>query len=333
MMKKVTILMASLMFVFVMAGCGAGGGTSHNLQEGEPAEQTAGTESPAPTPGDSAGSGEGSGGFLWKVSHNGNTVHMLGSIHVATADFYPLNSKIESAFDESDALVVEADVANIDPAAMQQQIDGLAKYADGSKLKDHLTPELYSQLKHRLDEYGIPEEMVENYEIWYVNMLLESMDAIATGLDPQQGIDYYFLQKAKDSKDILELEGAQFQFEMFDGFSEDVQKTLLELALNPEADKQETLQQLAEYWKTGNEQGLAELLFAPVEEKYSDNYAIYMEALTDKRNVTMTEKIEQYLQGEGNKTYFVVVGTAHYLGDQGIVKLLERKGYKVEKEL
>ncbi|WP_356709468.1 TraB/GumN family protein [Paenibacillus sp. CECT 9249] len=29
----------------------------------------------------------------------------------------------------------------------------------------------------------------------------------------------------------------------------------------------------------------------------------------------------------------MVVGTAHYLGDQGIVKLLERKGYKVEKEL
>jgi uncharacterized protein YbaP (TraB family) len=41
----------------------------------------------------------------------------------------------------------------------------------------------------------------------------------------------------------------------------------------------------------------------------------------------MADKIDRYLTQ--NSVYFVVVGAGHLIGDQGIVKLLEKRGYKV----
>ena len=45
------------------------------------------------------------------------------------------------------------------------------------------------------------------------------------------------------------------------------------------------------------------------------------------RNVHMVEKIEQMLKQPGK--YFVMVGSAHFVGEKGIVKTLEGKGYTV----
>jgi len=44
--------------------------------------------------------------FLWKVQSKTSTAYVLGSLHLATKDIYPLNQKIENAFDQSDSLVV-----------------------------------------------------------------------------------------------------------------------------------------------------------------------------------------------------------------------------------
>ena len=61
-------------------------------------------------------------GFLWKVESAGATIYLMGSLHFATADFYPLRPVIEEAFDESDTLVVEVDVANVNPLQLQSMI-------------------------------------------------------------------------------------------------------------------------------------------------------------------------------------------------------------------
>ena len=44
----------------------------------------------------------------------------------------------------------------------------------------------------------------------------------------------------------------------------------------------------------------------------------------------MTDKIESLLNGEKGKTYFVVVGSGHYVGEDGVIQNLKNKGYTVE---
>lgn len=55
----------------------------------------------------------------------------------------------------------------------------------------------------------------------------------------------------------------------------------------------------------------------------------YSKIIIDDRNKNMTDKIEQYLNGKDNKTYFVIAGCAHYIGDKGIINELKDKGYEV----
>jgi uncharacterized protein YbaP (TraB family) len=55
---------------------------------------------------------------------------------------------------------------------------------------------------------------------------------------------------------------------------------------------------------------------------------LYKEEVIYKRNLRMAQQLEVYLTTP--HTYFIVVGSAHVIGDRGIVKLLEGKGYRVE---
>ena len=52
----------------------------------------------------------------------------------------------------------------------------------------------------------------------------------------------------------------------------------------------------------------------------------FMEKLLDERNVGKAEKIGAYLNMPG--TWFVLVGAAHYIGDNSIIRLLARRGFR-----
>ncbi|MBO8155400.1 MAG: TraB/GumN family protein [Bacillaceae bacterium] len=268
-------------------------------------------------------------GFFWRVDHAGNTVYLLGSIHVGTDDFYPMDDQIEGAFEESSYLAVEADIVNVNPLEVQSLIQERGMYSDGSTIEDHLSPELFQKLEETLKEYGINVDMLQPFEPWYIVMLLESLQIMKQGYDEQLGVDYYFLSKA-DGKEIIELEGIEYQINMFDSFSEDVQTKLLELNLNYEGDLEKEMEGLMKVWKSGDEEKLVELTLDDGDG--SEEYQIYMDALLDERNIGMVEKIEKFLKSKEQETYFVIVGAAHYVGEQGIIELLEEKGYEVKKQ-
>ena len=60
--------------------------------------------------------------FLWKVQSKTNTVYVLGSIHYLKKEMYPLDEKIEKAFDQSDVLVVEANINDIGKVDLQKLV-------------------------------------------------------------------------------------------------------------------------------------------------------------------------------------------------------------------
>src|SRR5476649_1450489 len=54
--------------------------------------------------------------FAWKATGKGGTIYLMGSIHVMSESFYPLNPALEAAFKNSDLLVEEVDLAEmLDP--------------------------------------------------------------------------------------------------------------------------------------------------------------------------------------------------------------------------
>ena len=52
--------------------------------------------------------------------------------------------------------------------------------------------------------------------------------------------------------------------------------------------------------------------------------------LFTERDEAMLEKITSYLNDDTGKTYFIIVGVFHLVGEDGLIKMLEVKGYKTK---
>ncbi|RAW12100.1 polysaccharide biosynthesis protein GumN [Paenibacillus taichungensis] len=266
-------------------------------------------------------------GFMWEVESNGNTVYLVGSMHIADESFYPLRKEFEEAFAEADYLGVEIDISKAADEAQQKIVLDLGSYQDGSTLKDHISSETYTQLGDILKQSGLEANALDTFKPWVVESTLASLKSMKAGYDASAGVDLYFIQKAIERKlPVIELESYESQLGMFNKFSKELQEKTLKATLDNFDVLDDSVNQMAKMWKTGNDEQLLKLT-----NSFSDDEE-YNKAMLIDRNVGMADKIDGYLKNGKGEEYFIVVGAAHYLGDHGIVKLLEDKGYTVNRK-
>ncbi|WP_433948872.1 TraB/GumN family protein [Paenibacillus taichungensis] len=263
-------------------------------------------------------------GYMWEVESNGNTVYLVGSMHIADESFYPLRKEFEEAFAEADYLGVEIDISKAAEEAQQKIVLDLGSYQDGTTLKDHISSETYTQLGNILKQSGLDPNALDTFKPWVVESTLASLKSMKAGYEASAGVDLYFIQKAIERKlPVIELESYESQLGMFNDFSKELQEKTLKATLDNFDVLDDSVNQMAEMWKTGNDEQLLELT-----NSFSDDEE-YNKAMLIDRNVGMADKIDGYLKNGKGEEYFIVVGAAHYLGDHGVVKLLKDKGYTV----
>ncbi|WP_405131058.1 TraB/GumN family protein [Paenibacillus sp. FSL H8-0317] len=266
-------------------------------------------------------------GFMWEVESNGNTVYLVGSIHIANDNLYPLRKEFEEAFAEADYLGVEIDMSKAADAAQQQLVLSKGTYQDGTTLKEHISSETYGKLEEILKKNGAAPSALDAYKPWVVESTLASLKSAKVGYTESAGVDLYFIQKAIEQKlPIIELESYESQLSMLDGFSKELQESSLSATLDNFDVLESNVSGIVEMWKTGSDEQLLELT-----NSFSENEE-YNKAMLIDRNIDMANKIEGYLENGKNEEYFIVVGAAHYLGDHGIVKLLQDKGYTLTRK-
>lgn len=270
---------------------------------------------------------EPSRGFLWKTENAGNTVYLLGSIHIANDAMYPLRPEIQKAYEASDYLAVEADISNANDENIQKLVLDLSVYKDNTTLKDHISADAYKKLGEILKANGLAENVLDTYKPWSVSSTIDYLTTAKSGFNPGIGIDAHFLQQAiTNKKPILELESIEYQLKMFDGFTDKLQEEMLNTSLENYFKEDSGIEELTEMWVSGDEKQLLELT-----NSISSNEEFRKALLTD-RNPPMVDKVAGYLNDTAKKTYFVVVGAAHMLGEDGIVPLLEKKGFTVTRQ-
>ena len=263
--------------------------------------------------------------FIWRIDSASTHVFILGSMHLAKQDLYPLSEVIEQSFDQSDVLAVEIDITKEDVIQEQFSLINRGIYLDGTSLKQILSSKTYDLLNKKLAQSYISATTFDNYKPWYLAMFLEINELVKLGYDPMYGIDYYFLTKAKNNKPIEELESFDYQINLFDGLSDKDQDLFLKYTIL-NLDKLETeISKTIDAWKTGNVSVLEDIIFSSFKE-HPELTPIYQKIIYD-RNFNMKDKIETYLNG--SKVYFVVVGLGHVIGDKGLIQILSQEGFKV----
>lgn len=263
--------------------------------------------------------------FLWKVKAETGSAYILGSVHFMKKDIYPLSTAIENAFEKSDVLVVEANINNIAQIDMQGFMEK-AFYYNNETLEKNLSKKAFELVKKKLSEHGIPIEIANLQRPWALALTLTSLELVKAGYDPMYGIDFHFITKAKNTKKITELESLDYQMNLFSNLTAAEQEQFLLYTLSNLDILEQQVEEIEQAWLSGNTQAIELILAkaAPGEKQLS---SFYQKFIYD-RNRSMALKIQEFLK-EG-ETHFVVVGAAHLVGTQGIIKLLEQKGYRIE---
>ncbi|UTW46266.1 TraB/GumN family protein [bacterium SCSIO 12696] len=268
-------------------------------------------------------------GLFWQLKSEGATVYLFGSIHLADKGFYPLRSEVEEAFATADTLAVEADILNADPVMEQQLMFQYGMYPAGQKLNDHISEQAFNQLKSALIEHQLPlpEAMFSRMRPGMLMVTLGYMAAMKTGLDVQYGLDLHFLKQAgKDGKQIVELEGSKKLMKMLGEIGP--AEFIIEETLKQLGETVELMQPLVEAWKSGDEKTMVQLAIETMDSGSPESDAL-VETFLYSRNRGMADKVKGFIKQGG--TYFVVAGSAHFVGDKGVPALLREAGFKVKR--
>jgi uncharacterized protein YbaP (TraB family) len=255
--------------------------------------------------------------FLWRIKSAKSTAYVLGSIHVAKPQMYPLDPRIEKAFQNADVLVVEANASPEKMGGMALQLMMRASYPPEDSLEKHISKDVCDATIARVAKFGLPAAQARQMKPWILGMTITLAELQRLGIDPMYGLDMHFLQTAKD-KPITELEGAEEQINLLDGLSDKQQEDFLKYTLKDVDNIARNVDELITSWATGDAKKLEEFVLQAVKES-PDLQPLFVK-LFDERNKQMAAKIETLLQT--GKTYFIVVGAGHLVGKTGLLELL-----------
>lgn len=266
------------------------------------------------------------GAFLWELRKGGKTMFLTGSVHLGKQGQMALTPSMRAALQKSDAVVLEADPAKMEQQGLGMMMAQLGMLSPDKDLFSMLEPADAETLATRAAAANLPREAVARMKPWLAAMLLSIGGMTQAGYEAQGGTESLVLQTLGDprTKPVLELEGGEAQIRMLAAIPDDVGRLMLVEELRRDEPVGDSIERLAQRWREGDADGLARALF---EDLAKPEFQPLYRALFVDRNVLMAARMAELI--EDGKTYFVVVGAGHVVGEDGLLKLLGDRGFSV----
>lgn len=262
--------------------------------------------------------------LLYRMSDTDNTVWLLGSVHALRASDYPLDERIESAYTKAERVVLEVDPAELQPARLGALMTTFGRRENG-QLSDAFTRGEFDKVREQLAALGLNAEQLQPFDPWFVGLQVFGLNLLRNGFTGADGVDRHFGNRALgDGKRTGGLETAAEQMTLFDALPDALQKTLLLDALKDSGNFRAEMERLVDTWRRGDVHALEQL----IETEFSGAPEL-RDALLADRNRNWIDDIASYLEAPGDT--LVIVGALHLVGDEGVVALLESRGYDVER--
>src|SRR5262245_18174417 len=74
------------------------------------------------------------GNFLWNASRGTSVIYLAGWLHMLSKEHYPLSAPFEEAFKDSDLIVEEVDLGEMEAPDAQMQLIGRGMFSNGQTL-------------------------------------------------------------------------------------------------------------------------------------------------------------------------------------------------------
>jgi uncharacterized protein len=261
-------------------------------------------------------------GLLWRISKDGRTHHLFGTIHVGKLEWAFPGAKVRAALQDAQALVFELDP--LDPAVQ-------ASLRAAGAAAPRLPAALDAQLQRQLARTCLPAQALAGMHPMMQAITAMMVESSRDGLHAAFGQEFVLAATAQGrGLRTHSLETAERQIAALIPADAALAERHLAatLAQIDNGLARQVLLRLAAAWERGD---LATL------ESYeqwcqcadsADERAL-LKALNDDRNPAMAERIEA-LHRDGQRL-FVAVGALHMTGVKSLPALLAARGFKVER--
>ncbi len=259
---------------------------------------------------------------VWKVEANGNVIYIGGTVHLLRAEDYPLPDEFYQAYKKADALVFETDLKEMEGEEIMSKLMVEAQYQDGNSLSKSLSPKVYSLLKEKMTEKGLPIESFESFKPSIIILTLSSLMMQQNGIDTE-GVDQHFYKKAEeDKKNVMFLETVDEQIKMLTSMGEGNEDAFVLSSLEDLEEMNKGMEDLIADWKNGTKETMEKEIETMIKE-----YPNIYKTLLEERNKSWILSMNKFL--ESNEVEYILVGGMHLYGEQGILNILKKKKIKI----
>lgn len=262
-------------------------------------------------------------GFLWRVSKDGRTSYLYGTIHAARKAWMFPGPNVVDAMRSSDTVALELDV--LDPEIQRRLVASI-----GARRSDPLPPALARRLEQRRASECVDAASWGKFSPEFQIASLTVLAARRDGLDPAYAIDLVLAGAARDlGKSVLSLETPEGQMEALQMPTQAETVALVKDGLDDldSGRARPLIRRIAKAWVDGDYAELSRY------EKWCDcartpAERAAMKRLLDDRNPALAARIDEL--HSGGQRVFAAVGSLHMVGPAGLPALLKQRGYKVE---
>jgi uncharacterized protein YbaP (TraB family) len=267
-------------------------------------------------------------GFLWEARKGDRKIYLLGTVHVGRADFYPPNIEYLRRFNESVAVVLEANV--FDAKRVGDVVQKVALYGDGEPgLDTRINDDLKNRVVAQAKRFGLDPGRIWRMKPWMLANTLVILQATGGGYSPAYATESFLFQYATGTnKPLLEIESLELQLSLFERSDQDTQISYLDQALRglESGEAEREVRKIVEAWEK-RDTAAAEALIGEIHKAKSRGERFVAEQLFDGRHARMVEAIEKYTAS--GSVHLVAVGALHYFGPRGLLELLRARGFTV----
>lgn len=264
---------------------------------------------------------------MWRLSDADSTLYLFGTVHLMSADVEWRTAEFDAALKDAGTIVLEADVTS--PEAIKRMGEIVGEHAinpPGVTLSSLLGPERAAQVVELAEILGLPPAGLEGFRPWFALTLVSTAAMQEEGYVATLGADQQVLDQARvEGQSVDYFETAEDQLLIMAGLDDEIMGEVFEASLAEYEDFSGQMARMFDVWRTGDLAGLEALANKSVQKVAPAMY----EAVFVARNRAWIERIEEMMAGEG--AYFIAVGAGHFVGEDGLVDLLEERGYRLER--
>ena len=276
---------------------------------------------PPPLPVPAAGAVAKDRGLLWRITRDGRSSWLYGTLHVGKPGWHRFGPRVAAALKGSDELALEVDPS--DPALVAALTD--------TGPPPELPAELQLRLAYAYERACVARESLASLHPVLQATTLTVLEARWLGLDAAYAQEQLLLAQGRAARlPVVSLETAAQQKAALVPHDKAEALATLEQSLTQLEDQsgRRVLARLTQAWEHGDLTTL-EHYERWCECASSDDERAFMRRLNDERNPALADGIEA--RHRAGRRVFAAVGALHMTGPQALPLLLARRGFMVER--